>query len=82
MIVSPAPYVSPLAGVLAIVSVFTAGTVAAPFTLWPLAFAIAFAPRPSTAFVPAQFRTVPPFSVRAAAATPIPFASASVATVA
>ena len=73
---------SPLAGVLAIVSVFTAGTVAAPFTLWPLAFAIAFAPRPSTAFVPAQFRTVPPFSVRAAAATPIPFASVSVATVA
>ena len=79
MIVSPAPYVSPLAGVLAIVTAFTVGTVATPFTLWPPAFAIAFVPRPSAAFVPAPLWIVPPFSAKALAPTPIPSESASVA---
>ena len=72
---------SPLAGELAIVAASTAGTVAAPSTLWPLASAIACAPRPSVAAVPAQLRIVPLFSVSAAAATATPFVSASPATV-
>ena len=79
MIVSPAPYVSPLAGALAIVTAFTVGTVAAPSTLWLLAFAIAFVPKPSAASVPAPLRIVPPFSDSALAPTPIPSESASVA---
>ena len=79
MIVSPAPYVSPLAGALAIVTALTAGAVAAPSTLWLPAFAIAFVPRPSAAFVPAPLWIVPPFSAKALAPIPIPSASASVA---
>ena len=70
---------SPLAGVLAIVSAFTVGTVATPFTLWPPAFAIAFVPSPSAAFVPAPLWIMPPFSAKALAPTPIPSESASVA---
>ena len=77
---SPAPYVSPLAGLLAIETALTAGTVAAPFTLWFGSFVIATAARLSAASTPvAVLWIVPPFSVSALAPILIPSLSASVA---
>ena len=78
-IVSSAVYVLSAPASLAITTASTAGTVVAPSTLWAAAFAIAFAPSPSAAFVPVPLRIVPPFSVSAPAATLIPPLSASVA---
>ena len=75
---SPPPYVSPLDGLLVICTKSTNGAVAvAPFTLWA-AFAVkARAPKESWAEAPPGPDIVPPPSVSAAAATPIPSASTS-----
>ena len=70
---------SPLAGELLIATAVTAGTVVAPLTLWPVELLTMCVPKPSAAFVPAELRSVPPFSVSAVAATLMPSESASVA---
>ena len=78
-IFSPAPYVSPLTGVLVIAAPVTAGAVALlPVTLWVAAAAVAWLPKLRLALVPTVLRIVPPFSVSALAAIPIPSASESV----
>ena len=63
------------------VTALTAGTVAAPFTRWPAALAMAWLPRARTASTPVALRMLPPFSAKPEASTPIPSGSASVALV-
>ena len=77
-IVSPAPYVSPLTGLLAIATALTAGAVAVlPSILWFAAFVIARLPSPRVALVPAPLWIVPPFSAKALAAILRPSLSVS-----
>ena len=63
------------------VAALTAGTVAAPFTLWPGALAMAWLPRVRTASTPVALRMLPPCNATPEASTPIPSGSASVALV-
>ena len=72
---------SPLAGALEIDIELASGAVAAPFTLWPPAFAMAWPPSVSVALTPEPLRIVPPFNVRAPASTLMPSLSRSVASV-
>ena len=69
---------SPSSGALLISTEVAAGVaLLAPNTFWPAASVIAWAPRPRTAPAPAALRIVPPFSAKASAAMPMPFASKS-----
>ena len=77
--VSPAPYLSLLAGELAIETEVTVGAVALPSTLWFAAAPMAWLPSANVALAAALLWMVPLFRVSALAAISMPFASASVA---
>ena len=69
----------PLAGELVMATESTTGAVVVPSTLWPEALAMAWLPRPRAALAAVAVRMVPPFSVSASAAMPIPSLSTSAA---
>ena len=69
---------SPLAGLLTMVTALTVGAVLVPFTLWLEAVEIAWLPRPRLALT-LPLLMVPPFKVRALAAMSMPSASLSYA---